>query len=182
MKIVIGIIGGAGAGKDVAGEFISQLLAIPKYEISQTIKYLAIKEGIDPIRKNLILYGAKLSRQYGFDYLAKVLLDKIDTIGVMTGMRLPAHIKYLRNNSKLILIAISAASAVRFTRIKDRGKYGEVNTLEAFLQEEQWENAGDNVQRLFECMAMADYTVVNEGKIDMLYNELRGILVKEKLL
>lgn len=182
MKRVIGITGTTASGKDTVAEYISAKLGYPILQISSTIKEVAIAEGIPLIRANLIELGRRLSKEHGMDYLSKVLLDKVESKGIIAGMRKVPQIEYLKENSHLTLIAVDASPKLRFERLQARkGKVGETETLEQFIREETEEN-NQGFQDVFTCMKMADHTILNEGSMDELYGSIDGILEKEGLL
>jgi dephospho-CoA kinase len=181
MKNIIGVIGTIGSGKDVVAEYISEKLKIPHYQISSPIKEIALSRGYTIDRPTLIRLGTELAKEKGEDYLAVFLLNKIETTGIISGMRQLKQIDYLKNNSNLTLLSVDSHPKVRFDRAKSRGKLGEAITLEEFIQLEKEENSAPNVQRLFECMAHADYKIDNDSTLEDLYQQVDTILSKIKL-
>jgi len=181
-KIVIGITGTIGAGKDVVAEYISKKLNVPALQISQPLKDIARELGIKITRENLVELGTKITKERGNDYLAVVLLERAPSIAVFSGMRELAQLQYLRDHARLILIAVDAAAEVRFARAQKRGKIGEAGSLEDFVRHEQEENSPPHTQRLFECMKLAQYHIDNENTLENLYNEVDDILKKENLI
>jgi dephospho-CoA kinase len=182
MKTVIGIIGPIGSGKDTAAEYLHKKLGIPFYQISSVLKDICHDRGIAPSRENLIELGTTLASQHGDSYLARYLLDRASDVSLIVGMRQLGQVDYLRQNSRLTLIAINASAPIRYKRAMLRGKLGEAKTLEAFKRLEIKENSPPRVQRLFECMRRADYTVVNNGQKIDLFRKLLAIMNQEKLL
>lgn len=63
----------------------------------------------------------------------------------------------------------------------ERGKSGEAGTLEEFVSNEEEENSGEHVQRLFECMKLADYTITNNENLETLFEHITEIIRKEGL-
>lgn len=182
-KTIIGIIGGVGSGKDTVADYISQKLAIPSFQISQPLKDLAKEKNIEPTRENLVKIGSDLVREKGPDFLAQLAIDKIDSEkGIITGIRVLDIIEYLRNNSNLILLAVIANPKVRFERSVIRNKLGEADTIEEFIENERKENSAPNVQRLFECLELADYSITNEDDIETLFKKVDEFLMAKSLL
>ncbi len=175
-KDVIGIIGTIGAGKDTAGDYIASKLGIPSFQISSPLKQMCAEIGVEPTRENLIALGTKLAAELGDGYLAQHILDHMASEAVITGMRQLGQIAVLKASSNLKLISIDADPRIRFERTQKNGKLGEAKTLEEFISREQAENSAPNVQRLFECMELADYHLVNNGSTKDLYSALEGIL------
>ncbi|HYC34316.1 MAG TPA: AAA family ATPase [Candidatus Paceibacterota bacterium] len=176
MKQILAIIGGVGSGKDVAAEYISQKLNIPAFQMSQPLKDMAKEQGIEPTRENLIDLGSKLARELGEGSLSKMILPKIETMGIISGIRIMGEINYLKNNADLTILSIEADSKIRFQRSLDRNKLGEAKTYEEFVQNEVNENSAPRVQRLFECMKLADYRIDNNGDIDEFYKKIDEFL------
>lgn len=176
MKTVIGIIGPIASGKDTAAAYIAKKMNYPIMEVSGCLKELATQKGVRVDRQNLVNFGTRIVRDYGHEYVPKMLLSRIENNGIITGMRQTSQIEYLRTHSKLVLISIDASPQIRFNRAQLRRRLGEATTLEEFIRFEQEENSGDHVQRLFECMKMADYHITNNESEKELYSKLDCIL------
>ena len=174
---VIAIIGTIGAGKDTAGNYLTSKLAIPSYQISAPLKEICAKRGLELTRENLVALGTELAAEKGESYFAEYIISHAiaDTI-IITGMRQLGQINFLRSRVDMTLIAIDADPAKRYERSKKAAVVGEANTLEEFVAKEQAENSPPNVQRLFECMDLADYHIVNNGTPQELYDEIDRII------
>jgi len=177
-KTVIGIIGPIGSGKDTAAEYVAEKLHVSYFQISAPLKDIVRERGLEPTRENLVTLGRATAREFGAEYLAKILLSKIKDVGVISGMRQLAQIDYLRNNARLILVAVDAEPRIRFQRSKGRGKLGEATTLKSFVEKERAENSAPHVQRLFECMKLADELVANDLDVRSFYRKLDEMLVR----
>lgn len=174
-KHVIGIIGTIGAGKDTAGDYIASKLHIPTFQISSPLKQICQEAGVEPTRDNLIALGTKLAAEHGDGYLADYILERMPQEAIITGMRQLGQIETLRAKASLTLISIDADPAIRFERVTQNAKLGEASNLDEFVSKEIRENSAPNAQRLFECMEMAEYRVVNEGSLEDFYSELDKI-------
>lgn len=180
MKTAIGIIGPIRAGKDFAGQYISRKLSLPLLEVSSSLKEICKERNIEPTRENLIQLGSELAKQQGDGVLAKYLVEKAPEAFIITGMRQLGQIEYLRKHTDFLLVAVDASAVIRFNRAQKDRKLGEANSLEEFIDRELKENQPPNKQRLFECMKLADITIVNEGSIEEFYSKLDE-LMKTKL-
>ena len=179
MKKIIGITGTIASGKDYVGEYISKKLDIPIFQISQPIIEAVQKAGIPITRKNITEFAPKFAEEVGADYSARVHLANIANQGIITGMRQIAQIHYLRENSDLTLIAIDADPKLRFQRTQSRNRFPEATTLDQFIQDEKDENSGYHIQRVFDCMKLADHTVYNNLTLEDLHNQI-DLLLKIK--
>lgn len=175
-KKIIGIVGTIGAGKDTAGDYISKKLNIPSFQISSPLKQILLQEGKELTRENLIDLGTRLASEKGEAHLAEYILKRAPEVSIITGMRQLGQLSFLKSATDLILISIDANPEVRFERVKRNSKLGEASTLDAFISKEQAENSPPNVQRLFECMKLAEYQVINEGSLNDLYARLDDIM------
>jgi len=180
MKKILGFTGPIGSGKDLAAKYVGEKLRIPFFQISDALKKLMEKRGVEVNRDTFTTCGTEYAKEFGEDYLAKILLEKIDGgKGVISGMRQVAQIKYLRENSDFYLVAIGADAEIRFQRSMARGKAGDADTLDLFVRNELKENTAEkNIQRVFECVKMADILIINNTSLEDLYKELDELLVK----
>ena len=181
-KLIISIVGPIGSGKDTVAELISSLLHIKIRQISEPLRQIAQKQGIQQTRENLIELGTKTALEFGPDFLARQIYQNNEFPLIITGMRQPEQIKFFSQVARNIIISIDADPAIRFERAKMRGRSGEATDLQTFLMREQEENAPPRTQRVFECMKLATYHVENNTSLQELSKKILTILKKEKLL
>lgn len=182
MKTIICIIGTIGSGKDTVAEYISKKLFIPAFQISQSLRDFAKERGIEPTRENLIKMGNTLTLEHGPLFVIKTLIGKTpENLIVITGIRMTEIIEYMRKKHHLILLAITASPEIRFQRCLTRGKLGEAKTLAEFVENERKENSAPNVQRLFECLKLADYTIVNDADLETFFRKIDEFLKLKEL-
>lgn len=174
-KEVIGVVGTIAAGKDTVGDYISNVLHVPSFQISSPLKQICIETSVEPTRENLIALGTQLAEEHGDAYLAEYILERMPDRAVITGMRQLGQIALLEGSSELNLISLDADPVIRFERAKRNKKLGEATTLEEFISNELTENSEPNAQRLFECMDLADRHIINEGTIEELYAQIDSI-------
>jgi len=171
-KEVIGIVGTIAAGKDTAGDHISNVLNVPLFQISSPLKQICTNNGVEPTRDNLIALGTQLAAEHGDGYLAEYILEQMPDRAVITGMRQLGQIAVLESRTDLTLLSIDASPSTRFERAKRNDKLGEARTLDEFVAREIAENSAPNAQRLFEVMDLAKYHLSNEASIEDLYAQL----------
>ncbi len=174
---VIGIIGPIAAGKDIAGQYLAHQLGLPVYQISAPLKEICAGMGMELTRENLVALGTKLAAEKGESYLAEYIVAKApeDRI-IITGMRQLAQIHYLQSSAGLTLVSIDAQPSLRYERAKTGSRVSEASTLEEFIADEQAENSPPNVQRLFECMKLADHHITNNGSFEELHAALDSLI------
>lgn len=175
---VIGITGTIGAGKDTAGDYLAGRLNIPSYQISAPLKMICDENGVEATRENLISLGTKLAAEKGEGYLAEYILNMTPGDVIITGIRQLGQISFLKSSTELKLISIDASPEVRFKRVKRNSKIREADSLEQFIANEKAENSPPNVQRLFECMQLAEHRITNEGSLKDLFVQLDALVEK----
>ena len=170
-KEVIGVIGPIGSGKDTVGAYIAEVLNIPRYQISAPLKTLCVERGLQLTRENLVALGTQLAAERGEAFLAEYIVTHAESEKVViTGMRQLAQIAFLKSAvDRFTLIAVDAEPSLRYARSVAAGVVGEAKTLEEFIASERAENSAPNVQRLFECMKLADHHVTNNGSLEELH-------------
>jgi dephospho-CoA kinase len=177
MKKIICIVGTIGSGKDVAAEYISKKLGIPVFQASQPLRDIAKEKGIEPLRWNLIKLSNEIIKEKGPQaFVERLIGEESQNLVVITGVRIPSILDYIQKNYNLILLAVDADAELRFNRSIARGKLGEAKTLEEFLENEQKENSAPNMQRLFECMKLADYTIYNNTDLKTFFQKVDKFL------
>jgi dephospho-CoA kinase len=182
MKKIICIVGTIGSGKDVAAEYISKKLGISVFQASQPLRDIAKERGIEPIRWNLIKLGNEILKEKGPQaFVERLIGEKSENLVIITGVRIPSILDYIQKNYNLILLAVDADAELRFNRSIARGKLGEAKTLEEFLENEQKENSAPNMQRLFECMKLADYTIYNNTDLKTFFEKIDEFLKLKEL-
>ncbi|OQA52159.1 MAG: hypothetical protein BWY43_00614 [candidate division WS2 bacterium ADurb.Bin280] len=172
--MIVGITGTFAAGKDAVAEYLEEK-GFEHFSLGHEIVDVAKERGIEPTRDNLRILGNALREEHGSDYLPKRVLEKSTKENVaIAGIRQPGEIEYLRNKPDFILIAVDAPIELRFERMKDRAREGDPQTIEELAEKEkkEMESEGKNVQKIHECMELADYKIVNNGTFEDLHKEV----------
>jgi dephospho-CoA kinase len=96
-------------------------------------------------------------------------MDKVRRPSVIDSIRNPREVEFFRKQKGFVLLAVDAPIEVRFARVRARGRDESAATLDEFRRKEELEMAGSETsQQLALCMAMADWTIVNDGTIEEL--------------
>lgn len=180
-RTIIAITGPIGAGKDEAAKYLADTLGWPIFQISAPLKEEVKRRRLELNRENIQKIGVEFAKTHGDDYLARLALESFDQNGIVSGPRQIGQIKFLRENSRLIFIKILADDKVRYERVLSRGTVKEAPTLETFVQDEKEKDCLGDVQKLDDCMALADYSVENNSILPALHRQLDEILQKENL-
>ncbi len=173
---LIGLTGTNGAGKGEAALFFQgQGFAI--HSLSDVLREELAKKGEEITRDNLIRTGNALRRRYGADVLARRIMRRVRGKAVIDSIRTPQEVAFLKKQQGFILLAIDAPPAVRFERIKRRGRDESASTLEAFRRKEQEEMTDrPDGQQIHRCLELADATIINDSTLDAFHRRLEEYL------
>lgn len=176
MRTVIAIVGKIGAGKDEAAEYLSKKLNWPVFKVSQPLKDELKRQGKEINRENLAKLGTEWSKKKGDDYLARLALKQYKGNLIICGPRQLGQIDFLRQNSNLTILAISARDSIRFKRVIKRNSVREAKNLQKFIEEEIKNDASDGANQIIKCIDLADLTINNNGSLDKLHRSLDKII------
>jgi len=87
---------------------------------------------------------------------------------IIDGIRNPAEIEFLRNNSNFILIGVKANRELRFKRLLFRGKEWDPKSYEDFLKVDRRDlgvGQQKSGQQVGKCLAYCDYVLTNNKNI-----------------
>lgn len=173
---LIGLTGTNGAGKGEAASFFKDN-GFESYSLSDLIREELKKRGTPITRSNLIRTGNELRLRFGSDILARRVMERIKGKAVIDSIRNISEVEYFRQQSGFILLAIDAPAEIRFQRVKKRGRDESAETLQEFLAKEKEEMGRDkDRQQIQECMAAADFLVINDGTIEDFRKKLEKFL------
>jgi len=131
-KIIIGLVGEVGSGKDTVGKYLEE-----KYGAEQ-VRFA------DPIKDTLSIYFDKLSRidqqwlfevfqeRFGGDILSKAIRKKIEDtkskIVVVNGLRMPPDLDFIRSFENNKILYITAGAKTRWERASKRDEKSDDST------------------------------------------------------
>lgn len=147
-KILIGVMGEKGSGKETVGDLIIKNLSNKKVERIRSSDVLGdtLKQwGIPLNRHNLQYLAIIMNKEFGPETLSNAVKKRMEEIDaeviIFDGIRWPADIRLLRSFNKNKLIYVTASPEIRYERVKARKqKVGEGQaTFEQFLEEEKAE-------------------------------------------
>ncbi len=176
-KVVIGLVGEMGSGKDTAIEYLKN-----KYQ-ARLFRFA------DPLKETLGLYFDKISREdlqwlygvlkkrFGNDVLSRGLRKKFDTIksGIigLNGMRMPEDYNFVKSFKNSYVIYITIDQKTRWQRIRKRGeKSDDAVDFGKFKQME----LAETERHIPEIGKKADFTIINDGKISKLYKKIDQVM------
>jgi dephospho-CoA kinase len=173
---LIGLTGTNGAGKGEAAVFFRKK-GFAYFSLSDLIREELQKRKLAPTRDNLIRAGNELRRRHGADILARRILRRVKGRAVIDSIRHPKEVERLRTRPAFRLVAVDAPAALRFERVKRRGRQESAATLEEFLAKERKEmGRSPEAQQLDLCLRMADTTLVNDSSLEDFHRKLEALL------
>lgn len=185
--MIIGLTGKNAAGK---GEIAKHLQGkgFVYFSLSDALREEATRQGLDHSRETLIRLGTEMREKFGNGILAKRINEKISKLKnqdknnfVVDSIRNPGEIKELRKNKEFILVAVHTDAKIRFQRLLKRGRAGDAQTFEEFLEYEKKENNNEGAgQQLDKCIEMADTVINSNGTVEEANKDIDSYLYSLK--
>jgi dephospho-CoA kinase len=179
---LIGVTGTNASGKDTVADYLVKNYGYKNYSLSDEIRLEATRRGISHDRENLRTIGNELREKFAPNELTvraskRIKEDKVDR-AVVTSIRNPAEIEYLKNNFPgFKLIYVDAPVELRYERSRGRGRVGDGVTLGDFRVAEAKElEGGKTGQQLLKCQELADFEIINDSTLEKLFEETEKVL------
>jgi len=176
--MIIGLTGTNSSGKGTIADYFKKT-GFSYYSLSDELREILKFRGVEPTRDNLVAAGNEMREKFGNGYLAERALRKIKNSAIVDSIRNLGEVDALRKRDDFILIAVDAPVNMRYERAKARGRVGEGEAIQQFIEKEKRELKGDkNSQNIGECMLEADHTIMNNSNIASLNWQLEILLEK----
>ena len=162
--MIIGVTGMIGSGKGEATRILVEK-GFQSFSMGDEIRKEAHARGLEVTRENLSALGTVLSKEEGEAFVQKRIVSKLE-VGkqyVVEGFRFTEDLRPFMKRADFVLIGVTAPLDVRWKRIKERGRGGDVRTFEEFVEVDERENSGGSGQEVQNCLELADYILVNDG-------------------
>ena len=178
--MIIGLSGRNGAGKGEVLAFL-QSRSFYAHSLSDVIREELDRQGQEETRERMIETGNSIRQAHGPGGLAVLLAEKLlpDRNYVIDSVRHPAEVEVLRaRDPRFQLWWVDADEAIRFERMRGRGRPGDPETLEHLRALEGRELGSDDpsAQQLLAVQALADQTIRNDGTLAELHAQIQGLL------
>lgn len=173
--IIIGLVSLPGAGKSEAVNYFKSR-DIPTVYFGQVPEEVK-KRGLPSTEESEKAIRTELRQKYGMEALVKLNEEAIASaltkkkIVVLENMRSFQEYTYLKErfaNTKVVIVAIFASKATRYSRVKHRAERSQVSGEGRDISELIDANVGPT-------FGFADYMVINEGTKQELYTQLESI-------
>lgn len=180
--MLIGVTGTLASGKDTISEYLKGQ-GFFHFSLADVIREECERRGLPKDRDTLRNLGNELRETLGADILARRAIMAIQKqnaqSAVITSIRNPEEVKFLKQQPNFVLIAIDAPVEIRYQWIVPRKRESDFVDFETFKRQENEEMAGGEFkQNLKDVIAMADYKIINDGTQKELYQKIGDILKK----
>tara|TARA_S200000501_G_scaffold306637_1_gene295426 strand:- start:39 stop:635 length:597 start_codon:yes stop_codon:yes gene_type:complete len=181
-SIVFGLTGKNASGKGTVAEILKKK-NFTYHSLSDSLRDELKSLKKEETRENLIDIGNKLRQKGGPGVLADKLIPKLNSENnhIVDSIRNPLEVISLRKETLLrrfFLISVDANSRLRYDRLCSRGRIGDTDSWEKFVEQEKKEENNDdpNKQQLSRTMEMADYSIDNSGTLEDLEAQVNRII------
>ena len=181
-SIVFGLTGKNASGKGTVAKILKKK-NFTYHSLSDSLRDELKTLKKEETRENLIDIGNKLRAKGGPGVLADKLVPKLNSENnhIVDSIRNPLEVISLRKETLLrrfFLISVDANSRLRYDRLCSRGRIGDTDSWEKFVEQEKKEENNDdpNKQQLSRTMEMADYSIDNSGTLEELEAQVNRII------
>ena len=180
-SIVFGLTGKNASGKGTVAEILKKK-NFTYHSLSDSLRDELKSLKKEETRENLIDIGNELREKGGPGVLADKLMPKLNSENnhIVDSIRNPLEVISLRETllRRFFLISVDANSRLRYDRLCSRGRIGDTDSWEKFVEQEEKEENNDdpNKQQLSRTMEMADYSIDNSGTLEELEAQVNRII------
>ena len=185
-KIIIGLVGETGSGKDTVAHYLKRRYEVRLLRFSQPLKK-ALKLFFDkPSKADQSWLYQVFKKRFGEDILHRGIRRFVNqNVGIMciNGVRMPKDAELVKSFEDNYMVYVTADQKMRWERTLSRGEKEDDNqSLEDF---QKFEATAETEKAIPEIGKQADFTIKNEGTMDDLLwqvdDVMKEILKKDKL-
>lgn len=180
--MLIGVVGSIASGKDTLADYL-QSLGYMHQSHSAILREIMTAEGESIDVVNMTKYGNNLRETKGHGFLAKEALKRVgQNDAVITAIRQVGEIETLRKERPdFVLVKIDAPLEIRYERIRIRGRFGDVQSMDDLKEIEEVQATGQGGSiNMGACYKLADDEIINDGTIEEFYRKIDQFLAKHK--
>ncbi len=171
---VISIVGPHGSGKTEVAKVLARF-DVPCVRMGDVVWEEVRRRGQEITEANVAKVASELREQEGLGAIAKRCIPLIKAQGknkravVVDGIRGVAEVNEFRRTfgDNFHLLAVQAGEPIRYSRIASRGRADDADTQGRFREKDRREFGWG----LDEALALADFTIVNEGTLEELHRK-----------
>lgn len=177
-EILIGLTGHPSSGKDTVAAYLVERHGFVMITLSDMIRFYISEHGMGEATRDLLRTTAVMLREeHGADYLMRMALEHEAPRLIISGVRTVGEAENLKQSGGVI-VSCTAPLEVRYKRAIGRGSSKDNISFEDFVRQEDVEKTSTNpeAQNLNGVIAMADYTINNDGSLNDLEEKIESLL------
>ena len=171
-RVVVGITGMPGSGKSEAIRLLLRCIPGKEVVMRKVVEEDLQNKGMDVTNKSLREHATWMRETYGRDVIARKSLREVkealtsERFVVVNGIRSVDETVFFKKSirAKFVLIAVVAGPKARFYRLSRRGLKWDMRNWKSFA----WRDRVELSWGLGDAIALADYTIANEGSLEHL--------------
>lgn len=179
-KIIIGLVGQLGSGKDALADYLVEKYGASKHRFSTAIADCLNRLGLPTTRENFQVFSDITREHFGQNLYARTIANDCQgdpaEIVIANGVRRHPDIAGLTKVDGFHLVYVTVPIEIRYERITKRGeKDGEAN-----ITFEQFEKQCDSPVEasIEEVGQQAEFTIDNSGTLEDLYHQADELIAK----
>lgn len=179
--MIIGVAGTNGSGKGTVVEYLVQK-GFAHYSARDFIVEEVQRRGLPVNRDTITITANDLRALHGPAYVVEQLLARAGggtgNVGIES-IRTVGEVHVLKA-AGAVLLGVDADSRLRYERVVKRASATDAVDFDTFIAQEKRELASEdpNKQNILGVMALADYTLHNDGTLEELHAQVDEILEK----
>jgi dephospho-CoA kinase len=182
-RLVIGIVGRNGAGKDELARYLARTHEVRALSIGGVVRKVAVWRGLPTTRATLREISSTLKEHRGPDVFIRHVIRQIVRqdwpVVAVSGLRTPGDVESFRERfgDSFVLVHVSVDDPrTRFERLKRRGEPRDPESYEAFQKQERAEEEQFDLE---ETIGLADLTIRNDGAPADFHRRIEEQLVRK---
>lgn len=171
--MIIALSGTPAAGKDTVADYLKEKKGFKLISPSEILRSILKGRKVEINLENLTEAGNKI----GTGLVLQGLKNRVgDENIILTSIRQPKEIELLRNEKDFFAVFVDADPRIRFERLKSRGRAGDSETFDQFMDIEYKQSDGKSGgMNLSACKEMADYVIENNGPMEEFHQRIEEV-------
>lgn len=181
-KLIIGLAGKIASGKGTVAAYLRDKYQAEIFGFSTPLRDILKRLYLEANRPNMAGLSSSLRELFGQDLLSKTITQDLQQtksdVAVLDGIRRLPDIEQAMKLPNFKLIQVVTDEKIRYERLIQRNQNpdDQAKTFETFLTDQQLETE----RGIPEIMALAEFTINNDGDLNHLQTQVDELLAKLK--